>query len=68
MPAPRVYRLVFRVLAPATVDDLPLDIRTALALTGFRPKPYEPLVVELDGKHALRVLGIILEQMQADTE
>lgn len=68
MPAPRVYRLVFRALAPATVDDLPPEIQTALARAGFRPKPYEPLVVELDRKHALRVLGIIFEQMQADTE
>lgn len=68
MPAPRWARCVLEQLHPPTVDDLPPEIQQAIVQLGLRPKPYEPLAVELDRIHAAKVLGIIFDQFEADEE
>ncbi len=66
MPAPRWVRLVFEQFHPATVQDLPSEIQTALARADLPAKPYQPLVIELDRAHAIKVLGVIFDQIEAD--
>ena len=68
---PRLYRVVLEQLNPATLDDLPEDIRDGIARTlerlGLRPRRYPPLTIEVDRAHAIKVLGVIFDQLEQDT-
>jgi len=62
-----MYRVVLELLNPATLDDLPAGIREVVLRAGLRPKPYTPLVLEVDRAHAIKVLGVIFDQIEQDT-
>jgi len=65
---PRLYR---EQLNPVTLDHLPADLRDVIARglerLGLGPQPYTPLTIEVDRAHAIKVLGIIFDQLEQDT-